>query len=203
MQTVCHVADQITSDKTEPFYQIENALFYPTRWSLHSDGLPLRPLSKQTRRRTSAHSRWSGTTSSTSTTRVTRRALRDRSRRSVFSKNFHTPPDLTKLPTPTRRIRANVLTTRRRARRRRSRVVPRCGRVGRYVQRSDGRRRMDVRACAPHAPLVLAADCLGTHRVAAGHIHEHRRAPTSRSRGAGLLCDATGRAAQWAEGGPA
>lgn len=62
---------------------------------------------------------------------------------------------------------------------------------------------MDVRACAPNAPLVFAADCIGTHRDAAGHIHEHGRTPAPRSRGAGLLRVAGWHNAQRAEGGPA
>lgn len=99
-----------TPDKTKPFFQVKDALFYPARWPLHADGLPLRPLRGQARRSTGAHSGGGGTNSSTSTFHATRRAFRDRSRWSVPS--ILSTLNLTQIYNPIRRIPTNVLPAR-------------------------------------------------------------------------------------------
>lgn len=130
----CWLTEQTPGQKTKSFFQIKNSLFCPARWPLRTDGLPLRPLREQARRGTGAHSRCTGAAPGTSTIRVSRRALRDRSRWSVPFCSLQPPTSNLTRPQPLpRRIRTHFLPARSRAGRRRSRVVPRCGRVGRYM----------------------------------------------------------------------
>lgn len=118
MQTTYHVTDgtrrnvPLNSRKAEPVCQIEIALVCPARWPLHADGLPLRPIRGKARCSTGTDGGGGGAAPGTSTVRVTRFALRERSRRFVHPLILFAPKKPDEIELRTRHIRINVLPAR-------------------------------------------------------------------------------------------